>query len=273
MMELLKNAWFGWENYIQNSKLVILLIVALLYFLFYKKDEVKKSWVKYTAVMAVCSIVPVTAAALMQYQTKFYDYPRIWSAVPLTAMIACAMTSLLYMEWTKKAKAIGTTMLVLLLVLLCGSLGQSNPSGNAQGASAYEWKDKEEIAGIREVAEELRQMLGEEAEICLWAPREVMENIRLVDGSVKLIYGRNMWDVSLNAYAYDTYPSEVVMLSRQMEEWDTKKTPEAIAKLAKNAGANCILLPIETDKSIVMRMANQLNVVPQTLEAYWLLYE
>ncbi len=288
MMELLKNAWFGWENYIQNSKLAILLIVALLYFLFYKKEEVKKSWVKYTTVMTMCCIVPVTAAALMQYQTKFYDYPWIWSAVPLTAMIACAATSLLYMEWTKKGEsgstkgklsgksgAMGSTAMVLLVFLLCGSLGQSNANDGMAGVgtTACEFTDKEEISNIQKVAEELRQALGEEAEICLWAPREVMETIRLVDGNVKLLYGRNMWDASLNAYAYDTYPSEVVMLSEQMEAWDTRKTPEAIAKLAQNAGANCILLPIDTDKSIVMRMANQLNVVPQTLEAYWLLYE
>ena len=44
-----------------------------------------------------------------------------------------------------------------------------------------------------------------DGELCLWAPREILAHAREFDGSVQLIYGRNMWDITLNGYTYDTY--------------------------------------------------------------------
>lgn len=88
MTELLRNAWNGWRAYTDPGKLAALLLVSLVFLWIYYKRVPRKEFLIYTTMTAVCCIFPVTAAALMLYQTRFYDYEWIWSIVPLTAMVS-----------------------------------------------------------------------------------------------------------------------------------------------------------------------------------------
>lgn len=281
-MELLKNAWLGWGNYIQQGKLVILLPVVLLYFLFLKKDEMKKSWIWYTAFMTVACVCPITAAALMKYQTAFYDYVFVWSAVPTTAMIACGITSFLWYVWTgneeKKGRAIGAIALLGMVLLLCGSMG--SPGRSEDGGDASRWMAQEEADSAFDTIMRLREICGQDTSLCLWAPESIVEYARVADGSMTLLYGRNMWDASLNAYAYDVYTPEVEFLYRCMREWEKpqvakeeKISPETLAGMAREAGVNCILLPNSMERILVARMARSMGIRAQKLGDYWLLYE
>jgi hypothetical protein len=99
MTELLRNASLGWADYKGSGKLAILLLAALMYLWFAGKWRKQKALVLYTTVAAVCCILPVTAALLMLYQTKFYDYQWIWSIVPLTAVTAYGATLFLEQQW------------------------------------------------------------------------------------------------------------------------------------------------------------------------------
>lgn len=283
-MELLKNAWLGWGNYIQQGKLVILLPVALLFFLFLKKEEMKRSWIWYTAFMTAGCICPVTAAALMKYQTAFYDYVHIWSVVPTTAMIACGITSFLWYVWTEKeeknnkSRAIGAVVLLGVVLLLCGNMG--SPVVNQNDQTANYLTERERATKVVNIIGQLREVCGEDESLCLWAPESIAEYVRAADSSITLLYGRNMWDKSLNAYAYDVYTPEVEFLYRCMRDLENSGTlredkisPETLAGMAQEAGADCILLPDSMERITVARMARSMGIRAQKLGDYWLLYE
>ena len=197
MTELIRNAWLGWQDYTEHGKMAALLLLALLLYWFGNKRSGSKEMmsrrhtlVSYTTVMTVCCICPLTAAALMAYQTKFYDYQWIWGAVPVTIVIALAATQL----WTELAdkytggdgagwKRAGITVLFACVIYLCGSM------------QSAVW-DEDEAAQNRQKAERVLEIItenGQNKDICLWAPQGIMEYARALDGSIVLPYGRNMW--------------------------------------------------------------------------------
>lgn len=198
MLELLTNAWQGWQRYTDNGKYAALLVLVLL-FLWFRREEKQKVLLIYTTLVAVLCIFPVSAAVLMAYQTRFYDYEWIWNYVPVTLMIAYGGTVFLTGCWKSYQKSIwkcaGMTLAVLAVVVLCGSLD----------SKAYE--DAVEYPEDGQVQALLAVVAGEAAgqEICLWAPENVMASARAYDGNIRLIYGRDMWDAALGGYSYDTY--------------------------------------------------------------------
>ncbi len=234
----------------------------------------------------------------MMYQTRFYDYQWIWNLVPVTLVIAFGATVFITEYWESYKKErfnkAAVTLLVFVVILLCGS------AGNA------EWEKHAVLAESEETAEvlELLSAYGEGEEICLWAPQEVMEYARAVDGGVKLLYGRNMWEKWLNAYSYDTYCEEQVdcylwmtlaeengeleVLAEQAserikseEEMSTEGTGQRLngkkllsgADCAKNAaalGVNRILLPGNMNRDALQQVESALGVQSRELAGFYL---
>lgn len=204
MQEILTNAWLGWQRYTDNGKYAALLILVLLFFWFRREEEKQKVLLVYTTLITLFCLFPVSAAFLMLYQTKFYDYEWIWSYVPVTLMIAYGVAVFLVEYWENCKKIIGKcvgTAAVLVLVFLCGSMGQDNYGIESE---------KQERSEAYEVLGRLIEEGGND--ICLWAPREIMENARAYDGNVRLVYGRNMWDAALGGYSYETYEKKQELL-------------------------------------------------------------
>lgn len=279
MQELFLNAWAGWGAYIKYGKLAALFLVALLWLWFHKKGGVRKSFVLYATVLGGLCICPLTAVLLMCYQTRFYDYEWIWSAVPVTALIAYGVVCFLSEVWEKASReknklAFGAvTALILAAIVLCGGLGSGKWRSDDQKGERQQAVD---------TLAELRSILGEK-EICLWAPEEVLEYVRETDNGVKLLYGRNMWDASLNAYAYDVYEPWMkrayIWLEKKEEQFRGQEiggqelSPGEYTRLAKEAGVNCVLLPKDLRHEIVWEVANVYGAQPYDMEEYWLIYE
>ena len=337
MTAILKNiqmAWLGWKNYTNDGKLVALLLASLL-FLWYdifipwydifipqydvRKKVGKPSFFGYTIVITICCIFPVTAGLLMVYQTQFYDYEWIWSLVPVTAAIAYGATFFLGECWNSSAESKGDlpyqdgfkmtqwrrgipmTMLLLAIIVLSGGLGR--PSWDRKGQAA----EREKAYVILDQI----MALSSEGEICLWAPREIMAYAREHDGRIRLPYGRNMWDISLNAYAYDTYDEQTKALYQWMEQagkadtidaadaidimdnvdamdaidtvdaidTDTIGTNtvsvslEACIQYAQDAGVDCVVLPEAVSQETIQRIETALHTKARLLEGYWIFYE
>lgn len=282
MKELLNNAWIGWQTYISAGKLVALLGASLVFlWMVYRKNS-RKSLLIYGTVLAVGCVIPVTAAGLMLYQTKFYDYQWIWSFVPMTTLIAYGAVCFLG-EHKGDWRLVG---LLLAALALCCGMGNTPMRGNA-------------AATERVNAEAVLQQLQEknpEGGIYLWAPREIMEYARETDASIRLLYGRNMWDEWLNAYSYDTYSTELVTLYEWMEapagasgetglgklsieSGQVVTKPGAngqplvteLAKAAVASGVNCIVLPVEKSASEVKALEELLGSTVQEYNGYYLL--
>lgn len=284
MLELINNAWLGWQAYIEAGKLAALLLAIFIFVFLYR--DINTSLIRedlisgtrerilfvYTAVMTLLCICPVTAAALMLYQTKFYNYEWIWSYVPMTAVIAAGGSSIILLVWRKRytirdrAKAAFITVLLACVAVICGSVGVSMSyqtavsfaNGYYESAPPVQY-DRAALL-IAEIEAAYREGSEPEAahpSICMWAPQEILAYARQCSADIQLLYGRNMWDNALNAYSYDTYPEEyekmyewIELVSEYGEAYDealteTDRSGECV-KNALAAGVNVIVLPGNT---------------------------
>lgn len=263
MKELLGNAWLGWQQFTAVGKLVVVLPAALMYLWISGKQDRKRVngiLLSYTSVMTVCCILPVTAAALMLYQTRFYDYLWVWSLVPMTAVTAWAGTELLHQcwkgfRWNQWRKGLPVSLLLLASLILCGGMGNIGFDRTQEAQRRIE--AEQVLTGL------IEQTDGGLEDILLWAPREVIEYAREFDGAFTLLYGRNMWDAALGAYSYDAYSLEVQNLYLWMENMDESglavvddpvrgkvilQGRDCVVS-AVNLGVDCILLPSRVEVS------------------------
>ncbi|MCR5756019.1 MAG: hypothetical protein K6G30_14560 [Acetatifactor sp.] len=251
MAEWIRLADEGWRAYTDSGKYAALLLASLLYLIINKKKDAQQ-FLWYSVVMSASCIFPLTAALLMMYQTKFYDYQWIWTLVPTTAVIAVAATTLLAeirtnkeMRNLKSWQKWGVAVLLVVMTYF---------SGNLQRNQGDTLNRQEQLQTTVNMLDLLREQ-QEEGKITLWAPHEILEYARAVDGDILLPYGRNMWDKALNAYSYDVYDEQRNTLYEWMEnasetgntgqvtEDGTEITLQDCLHIAKNLGVDCIILP------------------------------
>ena len=287
MRELLRNAWMGWLAMSDRGKLgALLLLIFLLAWLWKLGTKKQKELIWFGAALAGLCILPLTAACLMLYQTRFYDYEWIWTIVPVTGILACGGVLLLErLEKSScgKGKKLAIVGMGLAVLLLCGRLG--NPREAVQDVGA----------GRREVAEVLEKLeQSTDDPILLWAPKEVMEHARSLDANIMLLYGRNMWQEHLNAFSYDGYTQEHrdlyvwMQLAGAYQRLDVPvpadldvvgETPTAGTTLegipcirrAMELGATQILLSGAIPENYMDVLEQELGIKPVRLGQYWLL--
>ena len=283
MAELLRNAWQGWFRVTDEGKLMALFMGSLLFLWIGYEREKQKQLLRYGIMMAICCVLPVTAVILMLYQTKFYDYEWIWSAVPVTVLTAYAGTKILSECWQgfrREAwrKGLPVTAGLLLLAYLC-----SGPGGAYPDRRSAEDR-KAETEGLLEIIK------TEEETVCLWAPQDIMQYVRAVDGSVLLPYGRDMWQEALGAYSYDTYPADIKKMYRWMCIVEEYRTEDGIVKTdilreameeqklstgscldaAKRAGVNFLALPDDADIALLNEVTEYIGAEPRQNQGYYL---
>lgn len=268
MKGLLQGAWEGWQGYICDGKLAALFLAALLYLLAGRKGGCR-SFVLYAVLMTVCCILPVTAVVLMTYQTGFYEYVYIWGLVPVTAVTAYGITVVLAEGWADFKpsgwrRGVPVAALLLAAVLFSSGLGGGDwdrPGEGRERRQAYE------------VLGRIVEMCPDR-EICLWAPRGILEYAREKDAAIRLAYGRDMWNSTLVGYTYDVYDQKKISMYQWMEmnpEERTQEMNELAAALALEAGVNCVLLPRDTDMGIVWYMGDALEAEVRLVGNYFFL--
>ena len=232
MQVLIKNAVDGWYRYTSQGKYAVLFLGSLVVLWalqvavntagggkevnsFRESGTLKRRThlLIFASVMAGLAIFPLTAAVFMKYQTSFFDYEWIWSSVPVTLIIAWGITEIYlkcYRErWRgKKGTAAAFAGILLAIVFLCGNMGQGV-------------KNRLLTESGEQKAAVIMDKLGENGNtqnISLWAPADILQYAREIDGNIKLLYGRNMWEKALNAYSFDTYDEQVCKLYEWMEQ-------------------------------------------------------
>lgn len=287
MTELLKAALHGWGQFISDGKVAILLVAALLFLrAYYDKLKSKELWI-YSTFAAVCCMIPVTAAVLMLYQTKVYSYYWVWSVVPMTAVVGYAVTVLLTEYLPEqgpkgKSRIVPVTLMLLAIFLLSGSLDTAELANKEyRNRKPGVMTEQEETAAedTARVLAEVKKRFADDR-IVLWAPREIMEYAREYDSGVMLLYGRNIWDASLDILVDDVYPPEIYELQNWMdraESGDDPKTcmtgPEVVRgylTVAAANGVNCILLGEDTEADTVKLLENMWDTKAERLEGLYL---
>lgn len=258
MGELLRNSLLGWSQFTEDGKFAVLLLGGLAFLWFRhqgERDKVRRLLLIYSTVAAGLALFPLTAVLLMKYQTLFYDYEWIWSFVPITLVIAFVGT-LLFWEgcnsyWKgNKWKCAAWAVACLGVLVLCGNLG-----GNS-------WNPEKEAQEAEKAAEVLDFVTGngKNKDICLWAPKEIMAYARQEDGGITLPYGRNMWEMALNGYSYDTYDEDATALYQWMESLKGQAggEPHLLSKYVETAlkkGVNVVLLPETASPQVLQSFA------------------
>lgn len=267
MRELLEKAWQGWLNFNQAGKLAGALLISLLLLWIYYKKVKQKDFLIYTTAVTLCCVLPVTAALLQLYQTRFYDYKWVWSIVPVTAMTGFAATLFMTEFLQEQSKGnqkrqIGAAALLTAGLVFCGGMGAKPWDGCGRG--------QERQQAERLLANLQERMQGRE--ICLWAPRSVAEYARAYDGGIQLLYGRDMWDSDLTAYSYDKYPGGFQDLYQWMEaEAGEAAVPDSYcAETVMSAGVNCILIPGDKPEETIECFQEMLGVTAEKLDEYYL---
>ncbi len=267
MKELLSNAVGGWKQLIGDGKWMVLFLGALLYCWY---GVLKKSGrevlaqqalarqmfpgrgfpgdglLRYAAVSLLLVAFPPTAALLLLYQTRFYDPVWLASFLPVTVMTAYGAARALtesYERFGKKStwRALGLGTAAVLLFLMCAGAGVGFEG------------DVQEMQDAQEVLDHLEEDRNAE-DLFLWAPADLLRDVRALDGSVTLLYGRDMWEDALKAHSYEEYLPEVVACYRWMEQscaWLKGESDEGFDEealqpcvvAALGQGVNCILLP------------------------------
>lgn len=279
MTELMTNAWLGWQKFTAGGKLPALLFAAILFLWLSGRWKRQKTLFAYTVLTVPLCVIPVTAACLMLYQTRFYDYEWIWSMVPMTIVIAWGVTEFLSEQWkdfslSQFRGGLPVTILLLAVLILSSGLGQS------------EFDRKAECADRQRAVEVLMLVTESQGEdICLWAPKELLEHAREQSGSIRLLYGRNMWEEALNAYTYDLYPRKIQELYLWMENTDPSgvaviedEEPDEVRlqgedciAAAAEAGVDCIILPNGLEEEAVELLADVWDGGVRELGGYYLL--
>lgn len=211
----------GMTTYFQEDKTVVILVSVLLLFWLKENKTVDNKGNRlllYTTIMTVILLCPVTAVAVLIYQTIFYDYAWAWSMVPIFAVLAYAGV-VLYEEWkpmlTRK-KTVLVAILLIVLLFVCGN------QGVLQTVEAQDAEERYRAEGVVSVV----SANGADKEMTLWGPKSIMQEVRRQTGEIKLVYGRDMWDEKSGAYDYEAYTVPYI----EAYEWI-----ELVALLSKEA--------------------------------------
>lgn len=266
-MERLRDVLTGWTSYISADKLIVLFLGGMLYLLLSIAGEKGKSrlFIIYACVAALLACIPLTAACLMLYQTRFYDYAWIWSMVPVTAGIAFCGTKLIWEEvlggknglvprihrpWHRKLLYGMGIVVAVCLFALCGNLGSWQKTDRAESLAGEQ---------ATELLQTLEQLESDSSAFRLWGPKDLMAQIRRQSGEIQLLYGRDMWDGKAAAYDYEVYTTEVILDYQWMEslcavgegtevsENDADMDPAGRLEDALARGVNLFVFPSNAD--------------------------
>lgn len=264
IIELFHQAVQGAERYFTTNRMIVLLLALLLAGIFCGRKlagEKASRMLVYTVVMLFLVVCPVTAVGILLYQTGYYDYEWVWSMVPVTIALAYGMTVLLEQKFIKKKFVVGICVMAAVLFL-------SGNQGTLQEAEEAELEARSQVQSI------LHCMKEQPGQKVLWAPKNIMQEVRRQDGKILLIYGRDMWDAKAGAYDYEAYNEtltqaylwleEIVELERQLK--DVTEAEKAFAEICEeraleepveaylwtlvDAGVNTYVLPGRTAELI-----------------------
>lgn len=194
---------YGMREYFREDKIVVLLLAAFLYLWLKEKKKVDNKgnrMLVYALLMAAVLLIPFTAIVIVIYQTAFYDYAWAWSMVPVAAIIGYAVV-VLYgetMEKTTGVRKLVLPALILLVFFLCGNQG------------TIQRNEESDFRSQTKLITEYATQQATDSRPVLWAPQNILQEVRRESGEILLIYGRDMWDEKAGAYDYEAYSRELV---------------------------------------------------------------
>lgn len=227
-------------SFVEDGQFFMLFMVALL-LLWLMQDKNRREFIQFAFVMLLLLLCPISAKLFMIYQTQFFSYEDLWELLPVTGLLAYALVlasnkiKMIYIKdyghWEEavpRKKEIGyevlMTVILAALLFLCGTLTPAKAmTERTQGVERIP-VEAEEVLSLLEIPK------GEN--ITVLSPDEIATWARIYSGDIILPYGRNMWEIALNAYTYDTYSQDLT----DLHDWINGELEVLEILIAENKG-------------------------------------
>lgn len=210
IVSCLEKAQKGLGYYLSANKLMVLFFAVLLAFWLIDQKKINKKqnrFLVYSLLMTMILIIPPTAVAVLLYQTSYFDYAWAWSMVPVTCVIAFGVV-MLWEQGIPQKKKICLFGVMVVILCICGNYGILGKISSDERVSRSE---------TEKILVQIHELTPEKDSI-LWGPAQIMQEVRRQEGSVLVIYGRDMWDGKAGSYDYEAYSTELTEAYIWLEE-------------------------------------------------------
>lgn len=200
---------------------------------------------------------PFIVFAYEQICKKAYPFHALYIGLPFLPFLAVTGAVLITRNSRSGRDKLVLAAGVIVAVFLSGNLMPSafaeeiSPSGSDMTKMTdiimdVSGQEENLLQAIRNAAEELRES---GAEPLLTAPKEIMEDIRRLDGRIALAYGRDLWQTEVLTYLHETYDEGQIILCQMMESRETETTETA--EYAITLGCNLLVFRDVLDAAFV----------------------
>jgi hypothetical protein len=251
----LRTTWLSQLNYLQDAKILgIFFALILLSFLpvrAFRKAKVSRSLRTlhlYGAISGILCLFVPTAWILHQYITGHYPYSRIWALVPILPLTAALLTEGILSIGREQADApkaqkkryTAAAVIGCCFLLLCGNVGTTAVEEITFSSDPAEFEEVERV--IDSLAD---------ADAIIYAPAALTEYLHRTEAPHRTLYGRDMWDYTLQGFRYDTYSEEVSALYQTMTEVELYTVAEITGDY-KEKGILCFEEAKDADVSVLV---------------------
>ena len=249
----LKIAWDGWIAFASEAKVLGLFFPVLLAFLFFGKKIKKEVYLPfaekspsagnlmllglYSLIASFLVICPVSAALLKLYQTHFYGYEALWilpAVLPVFAGILARFFSCLgaasheTVPALNGKKGIMALVLTICLLLLAGQFPVDDPGKDTvltltKSGEACIAPENHILLEALANMDKIRIAEGK-APFVLCGPDSLMAQARMGSASLCTLYGRDLWDISMEEFSNDTYSEELIALRSWICDLEEKRS-------------------------------------------------
>ncbi|NLL79435.1 MAG: hypothetical protein GX234_06555 [Clostridiales bacterium] len=217
-----------------HGKYIGLLLLALLFLWMAPKEFSGRRGKKLAlfTVVLICFVFCVPFLYLIFRTTgfgqNFWEY--LWT-VPALAVIAYVAVELCMMQ-KSRASFLGTLGACLIGIALSGTVLPFK-------GEVEKWKYADQnVETVLATVSAQKDLYG--GELLLLAPDEILERARAYDGGIRLVYGKDMWDVRANTAVADDYPQDIRLLYEKMQR--DYEYPDEVADCAKWYGCDVLVL-------------------------------
>lgn len=224
------NRWLeGMTTFKEYQGLLWIFVLGLFTVLWYRGRLQENRLMICSAILAVCTVFPLSAMILLKGFTPFYDWMDLHQVFPMMLLLA-----VLAVEVTERfGKATGLICVGVLLLVATGFHGfdKTEPADVHGVPAAY-----------AEAFESLDQMIDRD-DVVIAAKADLLQYVRLYDATWQPLFGRDLWNGKSASYINSGYDVEYAYYTF-LEQAELKdKAPAEFIALVQGGEADCIIVP------------------------------
>lgn len=163
----------------------------------------------YATIATFVLIIPFSALLLMQFQTVFYSYSTLWLMAAILPVTAFAITLIIlsFAKKLRKSTAVIATLLIGIVLFLCGNMGKSTENVNSIPVIRHPVSYEQSLPLLK-ILDEYAATPEYNGNITILAPANITAYSHMYSGHIHTLYGKDMWDNSMKPLTYNEYPED-----------------------------------------------------------------